>query len=155
MSDISPLALQLSEGSEYSPDEIETVLSAFIDPNNANMSIEGFINHVSRMAIGSNEPNSYDRKVLESLVSVLNDVKDARLFNSTYIGHMLSEASIPGMLGYMLGVRTGSNTVATEVSLTESKLEPEAIKALLQIVGFDPSSSSGTFTTGGTMANMT
>jgi len=96
-----------------------------------------------------------ERFVINALGSVVRDVKDARVFNSTYLGHMLTEASIPGMLGYMLGIRTGSNTVAREVSFMESNLEPEAMKGLAKIIGYDPEIADGTFTSGGSMAIQT
>jgi glutamate/tyrosine decarboxylase-like PLP-dependent enzyme len=68
---------------------------------------------------------------------------------------MLTEASIPGMMGYLLGIRTGSNTVAREVSIFESEVEPEAIRGLAEMVGYDPDKADGTFTSGGSMAMQT
>jgi len=82
-------------------------------------------------------------------------LEKARQFNPTYVGHMLSRTAIPAMLGDFVARITGSNTVAREVSLQESALEIEATRALLDIVGFDPKRASGTFTSGGTMANFT
>lgn len=151
------LATEFSQGSEHSPEAIERVLAAFIDPNNPKMSLDSFFNQLTRVAVGTGGRGVTrdDRHVAQALRGVLDDVRDARLFNETYIGHLLSESSIPGMLGYMLAMRTGSNTVAREVSLTESMLEPEAIHGLMEIVGYDPEQGSGTFTSGGSMANMT
>lgn len=151
------LAAQFSQTGEHSSEAIERVLAAFIDPNNPKMSLDNFSNQLTRMAVGTGGRGLTrdDRHVAQALRGVLDDVRDARLFNETYIGHLLSESSIPGMLGYMLAMRTGSNTVAREVSLTESMLEPEAIHGLMEIVGYDPEQGSGTFTSGGSMANMT
>lgn len=151
------LAAEFSQTSEHSPQEIAQALSAFIDPNSPRMSINAFFTRLTRMAVGdgSGRMTRDDRLLMQGLQSVLEDVRDARVFNATYLGHLLSESSIPGMLGYMLAMRIGSNTVAEEVSIQETKLEPEAIGALMEIVGYDPEVGSGTFTSGGSMANMT
>ncbi len=151
------LAAEFSQTSEHAPQEIERALAAFIDPNNPRMSLENFSNQLTMMAVGAGGPGRTrdDRRVTETLRGVLDDVRDARLFNEAYLGHLLSESSIPGMFGYMLAMRIGSNTVAREVSLAESVLEPEAMRGLMEIVGYDPDVGSGTFTSGGSMANMT
>lgn len=150
------LAAEFSQTSEHSQEQIERALSAFIDPANPRMSLDNFFNRLTRVAVGTGEKwTEEDRNVARELRGVLAEVRDARLFNDRYIGHLLSEASIPGMLGYMLAMRIGSNTVAEEVSIQETKREPEAIAALMEIVGYDPKVGSGTFTSGGSMANMT
>ncbi len=143
-----------SEGT-HSEEEIDKVLSAFIDPQNPEMGLDKFMENISTMAMGEVELNANDKAVFDALMSVVGDVRDARLFNHTYIGHMLTEASIPGMLGYLLGIRTGSNTVAREVSIFESEVEPEAIRGLAEMVGYDPDRADGTFTSGGSMAMQT
>lgn len=147
------LAAKLSRHSAHSRKEIRRVLAAFIDPNNPNMSLAGFLEELTKMAVVGR--GKHDRRVVKELKRVLSDVRDSRLFNARYIGHMLTESSIPGLLGYMLAMRIGSNTVAREVSKTESELEPEAMRGLLEMVGFNPDQGSGTFTSGGSMANMT
>lgn len=150
------LATEFSRPGEHSPEDVERALTAFIDPNNPSMSLNNFFNRLARVAVGTGEKwTEEDRNVARELRRVLADVRDARLFNDRYLGHLLSESSIPGLLGYMLAMRIGSNTVAEEVSIQETKREPEAICALMEIVGYDPSIGSGTFTSGGSMANMT
>jgi len=106
------------------------------------------------MFLGAN-PSAEQQKIARQLMGIFDEVKDARQFNETYIGHMLSEASIPGMWGYMLATRLGSNTVAREVSELESRLEPEAIRGLMKMVGYDQNEASGTFTSGGSIAVFT
>lgn len=142
---------------EHSPAAVERALAHFINPKNSQMAYEAFTRSLLKIGIGdeSGYLTEYDVELQEGLESVLDDVKSARRFNETYIGHMLSEASIPGMLGYMIALRLGGNTVAREVSIRESELEPEAIRGLLEIVGYNPETASGTFTSGGTMANFT
>ncbi len=150
------LALQLAtrEGS-HDPRLVDKVLSMYPDPDNPRMSLNGFISNLEQIAIDGRNTDKNDRTLLAGLNSVLKDIDSARLFNETYIGHMLTEASIPGLLGYIMGLKTGSNTVAREVSLAESKLEPEAIRGLAKIIGYDPEKADGTFTSGGSMAMQT
>lgn len=139
-------------------DEIERqrqwVLNYFIDPQNPRMQYEKFAGEMLGTFIGDNKSKEA-LKMRAELMNLFGEVKDARKFNDTYIGHMLSEACIPGMWGYMLATRLGSNTVAREVSEMESRLEPEAIRGLLDIVGYDKQRASGTFTSGGSMAVFT
>ncbi len=137
-------------GSGSTSGQIERALLAFIDPNNKKMRLDDFFGSVLNMAVGDDKGS----KLFMELIGILENVKGARKFNATYLGHELSEPSIPGMLGTILGIRMNSNTVAEEVSIQETKLEPEAIHGLLKIVGFDPDKGSGTFTSGGTLANM-
>jgi L-2,4-diaminobutyrate decarboxylase len=154
------LAINLAKtqtGSEHSPLEIERVLAAFIDPLNTKMSLPNFFKLLTDTAIGNGDEcnSAAEDASLQALMNIFDRVRNARLFDATYLGHMLSEASIPGMLAYILALRIGSNTVAREVSEFESQLDLDAIRGLLEIVGFDPSKGSGTFTSGGTMAMMT
>ncbi len=149
------LAKEFARDSEHSVEEIDKVLAAYFDPDNPEVGLEKFMHNLEEMAVSGRELTENDLAVIQALNTVLADVKDARLFNETYLGHMLTEASIPGMLGYIMGIRTGSNTVAREVSIFESELEPEAIKGLLDMVGFDRNRGDGTFTSGGSMAMQT
>lgn len=135
-------------------EERARVLNYFIDPQNPHMGYEKFARETLEMF--TNGDNSQESKEMqEQLMGMFTQIKDARKFNETYIGHMLSEASIPGMWGYMMALRLGSNTVAREVSEMESRLEPEAIHGLMEIVGYNPNEASGTFTSGGSMAVFT
>lgn len=130
------------------------VLDYFIDPKNKKMHYEQFARKLMSSFLSTNlSINQLDMQ--DELMSIYEDVKDARQFNETYIGHELSEASIPGMWGYMLGVRLGGNTVAREVSEKESALEPEAMRGFMKIIGYNEKKASGTFTSGGSIAVFT
>lgn len=132
----------------------EWVLDYFIDPHNGGMEYENFSNLLLKTAVGSSD-SPENEKILSKMSALFNELKDARRFNETYIGHMLSEASIPAIVAHMYATRLGSNSVAPEVSKLETKHEPEAIKFLLDIVGYDKDKASGTFTSGGSMAVFT
>ena len=139
----------------HSPQEVDKVLAAFIDPNNPQAKVEQILDSLTGSILPNieNDPNSLE--VAMVLKGLLSDTQDARKFNATYIGHMLSESSIPGFLASVMAMRIGSNTVANEVSITETQLEPEAMGWLAEIVGYDPEKADGTFTSGGSMAMQT
>ncbi len=145
------LALQL-ETTSHSAESIERVLAAFIDPNMETATREGFFRRMSSSLIGRSKRVSH---VSSAINSVNDDISWGRQFNATYIGHELSESAIPAIIATAIAARNNGNTVAREVSRPESALEPEAIGALLELVGFDPEVGSGTFTSGGSLANMT
>ncbi|NUM88674.1 MAG: hypothetical protein HUU37_05680 [Bdellovibrionales bacterium] len=69
-----------------------------------------------------------------------------------YIGHMLSEYSIPAFMGHFLALLYNPNNVATEASRVGVKLEKEAVGAMLRMVGYGPG-AQGHFTSGGSIAN--
>ncbi|HUC94543.1 MAG TPA: pyridoxal-dependent decarboxylase [Candidatus Saccharimonadales bacterium] len=142
---------------EHSQDKVQWALSHFIDQDNGLADYGNFANIISETLIGVpyNASTGNQRALHEVLQKLTHDVENARRFNNTYIGHMLSEACIPGMWGQMIATRIGSNTVAREVSLKESGLEKEAIHFLMDVVGYNKDKASGTFTTGGSMAVMT
>jgi glutamate/tyrosine decarboxylase-like PLP-dependent enzyme len=143
--------------SNHSPREVEHALSAFFKPENSNFDAETLISFLMWIGLGDGygNPNTDEQCIKDGIDSILGELKGVREFSPTYLGHMVSEASIPGLLGYILALRIGSNTVAREVSLQESILEPQGIRGLMRIVGYDPEVASGTFTSGGTMANFT
>ncbi len=149
------LARRLDPKGKYDPGQVEKVLSMYPDPDNSEMSLTGFVHVLERAAINGRKLTTNDQLLLDGLNSVLDDISTARLFNATYIGHMLTEASVPGLVGFIMALKTGSNTVSREVSIAESNLEPEAIKGLASIIGYDPEKADGTFTSGGSMAMQT
>lgn len=73
-------------------------------------------------------------------------------FSPRYIGHMLSEMSIPGILGHIQALLHNSNHASIEVSKASHRIEREAIEDLAKMVGFGLE-ARGHFCSGGTMAN--
>jgi len=132
-------------------------LAAFIDPENPNLQHEQFFNQLLDMFMGdgTSELNRHENQVASGIASIFPEIADARRFDQNYLGHMLSESSIPGMLGAILAIRLGDNTVADEVSRTTTALESEAVRGLAKMIGYNPDTCGGTFTSGGSIANMT
>jgi glutamate/tyrosine decarboxylase-like PLP-dependent enzyme len=74
-------------------------------------------------------------------------------FSPRYIGHMISETSLPAFLGHLAVLLHNPNAISDEVAQVASTLEDEAVAGLLTMVGYDPRRGRGHFTSGGTLAN--
>jgi|GEM_PF-1379067 len=139
----------------------EKALSHFLSLDNPFLDIQTFAKAQISLLVGDRvESDLTENKhmLVSGLEKLVEQLEPARRFNETYIGHMLSQPSIPGLFGTEIAQIINSNTVASEVSRVETKLEKEAIDFILQdIIGYKETEElkpSGTFTSGGTMANM-
>lgn len=79
--------------------------------------------------------------------------KELPLASGRYVAHMLSERSLPGILGQFIGVLYNANNVTTEASRASLDIEREAISSLARMIGYSQATASGHFTSGGTLAN--
>jgi glutamate/tyrosine decarboxylase-like PLP-dependent enzyme len=73
-------------------------------------------------------------------------------FSPRYAGHMLSEISLPALLGHLAALLHNPNNVSRESSKVGVVIERSAIGALAKMIGFSEE-SFGHFTSGGTIAN--
>lgn len=88
-----------------------------------------------------------------ALNEVLKDLEgETPKFSPRYIGHMVSEVSMPALLGHICALLHNPNNTSREVSWVTSRLEEEAIADLGAMIGFGDS-ARGHFTSGGTIAN--
>ncbi|MGE0764363.1 MAG: aspartate aminotransferase family protein [Bdellovibrionales bacterium] len=85
------------------------------------------------------------------VLKVLED--ETPKFTPRYLGHMVSEVSLPAILGHVCALLHNPNNTSREVSRVTSRLEEEAIADLAEMLGFDPKQACGHFTSGGTIAN--
>ncbi len=74
-------------------------------------------------------------------------------FTPRYIGHMVSELSLPALLGHFAMLLHNPNNTSKEVAKIGRRMETEAIAMLAKMVGYDPALAQGHFTGGGTVAN--
>lgn len=74
-------------------------------------------------------------------------------FTPRYIGHMVSELSLPALFGHFATLLHNPNNTSREVARVGARMESEAIAMLAKMVGYDPKLAQGHFTSGGTMAN--
>lgn len=75
-------------------------------------------------------------------------------FTPRYLGHMVSETSLPALLGHLIALLHNPNNTTKEVSKVGTEIEREAIADLLEMVGFSREKGRGHFTSGGTVANL-
>ena len=74
-------------------------------------------------------------------------------YSPRYIGHMMSEISLPALFGHFATLLHNPNNVSGEASKVGTAIEREAIKMLAEMIGYDPYEAQGHFTSGGTVAN--
>ncbi len=74
-------------------------------------------------------------------------------FTPRYIGHMVSENSLPALLAEFAMLLHNPNNASPEVAKVSARIETESIADLARMLGFDSSHSRGHFTSGGTLAN--
>ncbi len=89
---------------------------------------------------------------LAQLVSQLRG--EAPIYSPRYIGHMVSELGLPGLLGHFAALLHNPNNSSKEFSKVGTVIETEAIAMLAAMVGYDPAHARGHFTSGGTLANL-
>ncbi|MBK8201607.1 MAG: hypothetical protein IPK68_04570 [Bdellovibrionales bacterium] len=75
-------------------------------------------------------------------------------FTPRYLGHMVSETSMPALLGHVTALLHNANNTSKESSKIGIELETEAICDFLKMVGFNIKLGQGHFTSGGTLANL-
>lgn len=74
-------------------------------------------------------------------------------YTPRYIGHMKAEVSTPALLGWLAAMLHNPNNTSREASKVGTVIEAEAIAMLAAMLGYDPATAEGHFTSGGTVAN--
>jgi glutamate/tyrosine decarboxylase-like PLP-dependent enzyme len=89
------------------------------------------------------------------LDAILNDLKAHFPFYSPrYLAHMLSEQTLPGVLGYFAGMLYNPNNVTVEAAPVTVRLELEVGRMISAMLGFNPKRSWAHVCSGGTVANL-
>ena len=88
---------------------------------------------------------------LEELLRRLEDEQPK--FTPRYIGHMVSETTLPALLAEFAMLLHNPNNASPEVAKVSAQIETEAIAALSEMLGYLPNRARGHFTSGGTLAN--
>jgi glutamate/tyrosine decarboxylase-like PLP-dependent enzyme len=108
---------------------------------------------VNRIKRRSHE--SWFDEVSTELEIVLNQLKaDYPFYSPRYIAHMLSEQSLPSVLGYFAGMLYNPNNVTDQAAPVTVPLEIEVGKIIAEMLGYDPATSWTHITSGGTIANL-
>lgn len=96
-----------------------------------------------------------ERETLSQHVAELCDMlcSEVPKYTPRYIGHMVSELSLPALFGHFATLLHNPNNTSREVARVGGLVEDEAIAMLADMVGYDPRKAQGHFTGGGTVAN--
>ena len=96
-----------------------------------------------------------ERELLAQRLSELCDALTAEIptYTPRYIGHMKAELSLPALFGWFAAMLHNPNITSKEASKVGTVIETEAIAMLADMLGFDPNTAQGHFTSGGTLAN--
>lgn len=89
------------------------------------------------------------------LDEILNELKAHFPFYSPrYLAHMLSEQTLPSVLGYFAGMLYNPNNVTEEAAPVTVDLELDVGRMVSAMLGFNPRTSWAHITSGGTIANL-
>lgn len=96
-----------------------------------------------------------EREFLAQRLSELCDALTAEIptYTPRYVGHMKAELSLPALFGWFAAMLHNPNITSKEASKVGTVIETEAIAMLAEMLGFDPNTAQGHFTSGGTLAN--
>ena len=90
----------------------------------------------------------------QELMGLLAELKrGVPFFSGRYKAHMLSEQTIAAQVGFFATMLYNPNNVSIEASPVTSRLELEVAAQLARMIGYDPATSWGHLTSGGTVAN--
>lgn len=76
------------------------------------------------------------------------------IYSPRYLAHMVSEQTLPSVLGYLAGMLYNSNNVSGESSPVGVPMELEVGRMIAQMLGYDPKTAWTHITSGGTVANI-
>ena len=88
---------------------------------------------------------------IEQFFAILQ--KEVPTFSNRYLGHMISDVSIPALIGHAAVLFCNPNLASREVASAGVQFETQAINELAAMIGFEPVACRGHFTSGGTVAN--
>jgi glutamate/tyrosine decarboxylase-like PLP-dependent enzyme len=90
----------------------------------------------------------------QELLGLLAELKrDVPVFSGRYKGHMIAEQTIAAQVGWFATMLYNPNNIAVDISPVTTRLEGEVASQLAATIGYDPATSWGHLTSGGTIAN--
>ncbi len=109
---------------------------------------------ISNGDITEDEFRNLRTRLEHGLATLLKNLEsETPKFTPRYIGHMVSEISLPALLAEFALLLHNPNNASHEAARVGLTIEKEAVAALSDMIGFDPSQSRGHFTSCGTIAN--
>lgn len=96
----------------------------------------------------------FQENLIQNLNHLLAELKSGLpYFSPRYMAHMTSDTTLPSLLGYYAALLYNPNNVSGEVSTVTLKYELEVGREFAKLFGFEPKTSFGHITSGGTVAN--
>jgi glutamate/tyrosine decarboxylase-like PLP-dependent enzyme len=88
------------------------------------------------------------------MVALLGDLKaHFPFYSQRYLGHMLSEQTIPSVIGYFAAMLYNPNNVTDEAAPVTVRLELEVGRMVAEMIGYNPRRAWAHICSGGTIAN--
>lgn len=141
-----------SENADWFSDRVTQLLQHYFQwrkklfPNDGNAISSGDMQEPEYIALRQRMTDALDELMR-------NTECETPKFTPRYIGHMVSEVTLPALLGEFALLLHNPNNCSPEVAKYGRILELEGIEALARMIGFDPMTARGHFTSGGTLAN--
>ncbi len=108
---------------------------------------------ISRSNIRENE--RWIDAMSDELDKILADFKiNNPVYSPRYLAHMISEQTLPSVLGYFAGLLYNANNIDRESSPVAVPMELESGKMISKMLGYDPARSYSHICSGGTVANI-
>ncbi|MFI3285208.1 MAG: pyridoxal-dependent decarboxylase [Rikenellaceae bacterium] len=108
---------------------------------------------ITRSSMRENEP--WIDAMSDELDKILADFKvNNPVFSPRYLAHMISEQSLPSVLGYFAGLLYNANNIDRESSPVAVPMELETGRMISEMIGYDPDRAWSHITSGGTVANI-
>jgi len=98
---------------------------------------------------------NYHEVLHDHLFDMLSRLKlSVPFFSPRYLGHMLTDLLMPGVLGYFAAMLYNQNNIYEEVANVTMALESEAMRLVAEMLRLPPRTAWGHLCSGGTAANM-
>lgn len=141
-----------SENADWFGGEIEAILDHTVRWRKSRFPGDG--SAISAADKDEREFVALRERMSEALRSLLGELEgETPKFTPRYIGHMVSEISLPALLAEFAMLLHNPNNASPEASRVGLKIEVQAIDDLAEMIGFDRKAARGHFTSGGTLAN--
>jgi len=90
----------------------------------------------------------------EIMGELLNREASTRRFDEKFMGQIHPQGNKIGILGNLVAAYMNTNTIVKEVSMSEHRMEHEALNWLGEMFGYDKNQFSGNIVSGGSEANL-
>ena len=109
---------------------------------------------ISYPKVNGSEAIHFKETFFTELFSLISDLKlDVPVFSPRYMAHMISETTLPSLVAYFATLLYNPNNVSSEASPVTIRYELEVGRQFALLYGYDPDTSFGHLTSGGTIAN--